>query len=128
MDRALSDKGSENTKHKSFKPAHRSHQIYTEIAQHVYMRPGRKIVQTGLTSSSSLDRTDYLQTRMNSERHKCKHKYISDWYVSAVLFRTMHAHKSTVKKENGGQGELKDIFCVCWCYVRCFITNILAGR
>jgi hypothetical protein len=42
------------------------------------MRPGRKIAQTSLKSSRSLDRPDYLQTGMNSERRECKHKYISD--------------------------------------------------
>jgi hypothetical protein len=57
----------------------------------VYMKLGRKIAQTGLTSSRSLYRsfqTDYLQTGMNSERDECKHKYISD---QSLGFGTMHA-------------------------------------
>ena len=34
--------------------------------------------QTGLKSSRSLDRADYLQTGTNLERDECEHKYISD--------------------------------------------------
>ena len=39
---------------------------------------GTKITQTGLKSFRLLDRADWLQTGMNSDRDECKHKYISD--------------------------------------------------
>jgi hypothetical protein len=40
-----------------------------EVENRLYTRPGRiaQIAQTGLKSSLSLDRTNYLQTGMNSE-------------------------------------------------------------
>jgi hypothetical protein len=46
------------------------------------------------------------KARTNSERDECKHKLIHQSGLGCALgFGTMHAHKSTVRKENGGQGE-----------------------
>jgi hypothetical protein len=51
------------------------------------MRPGRKIAETSLKSSRSLDRSDYLLTKMNSELDVCKHKYISDRFRLCTCIR-----------------------------------------
>jgi hypothetical protein len=68
------------------------------------MRPGRKIAQTGLKSSSLLDRTDYLQTGMNSERDECKHNY-TNTFQTGLLSAVFLASEERMLTKNGGQGE-----------------------
>ena len=60
-----------------------------------------KNAQTGLKSSRSLDRADYLQIETNPERDKFGHKYISAGLSCALYFGTTHVRQRPVKTMAG---------------------------
>jgi hypothetical protein len=89
-------------------------------------RPERKIAQTGLKSKSSrsLDRTDCLQTGMNSEEDACKHKYISDrsWLCSWLPNKACSQKKKMV--DRGINWKTCDIRTgLTWTYWKCWFSS-----